>query len=149
MVLDVIINDASISVQIDKPLKPDLDAIYSQIEQFALSKGTDIKAFDLRGLVLKMIKGIAGCEHGCPADAKGLEYRGYKGFKVHYVEGGILTDDVSLPEPEVETTVRQRVERRRLFSNVQRVIERQDDDVSADANAPGACGNGSQDRKLS
>ena len=95
MVLDVIINDASVSVQIDKPFKPDLDAIYSQIERFASSKGTDIEAFDVRGLVLKMIRGIAGCEHGCPADAKDLEYRGYKGFKVQYVDGGILTAHIT------------------------------------------------------
>lgn len=38
-----------------------------------------------------MINGIAGCESGCPANAKGLVSGGYKGFDVQYVEGGILT----------------------------------------------------------
>jgi hypothetical protein len=91
VVLDVIINDVSLSVQIDNPYKPDVDAIHSQIKQFASSKGTEIQALDLKGLILKMIKGIAGCEHGCPANAKDLESTGYKGFRVQYVEGGILT----------------------------------------------------------
>lgn len=98
MVLDVIINDASVSVQIDKPFQLDIDTIHSQIEQFALSNGTDIKALDIRGLILKMIKGIAGCEHGCPADAKDLESTGYKGFEVQYVDGGILKAHIMTKE---------------------------------------------------
>lgn len=91
MVLDVTINDASVSVQIDKPYQPDLDTIYSEIQRFASSKETEIEALDVKGLILKMIRGIAGCEHGCPANAKDLASTGYKGFKVQYIEGGILT----------------------------------------------------------
>ena len=94
MVLDVIINDASVSVQIDRPFQPDLDAINSQIERFASSKGTDIVNLDVRGLISQMINGIAGCESGCPANAKGLVSSGYKGFDVQYVEGGILTSRI-------------------------------------------------------
>lgn len=91
MVLDVIINNASISVQIDKPHKPDIDAIHLQIQRFALSKETEIETLDVKGLILNMIRGIAGCERGCPANAKDLEAAGYKGFSVQYIEGGILT----------------------------------------------------------
>jgi hypothetical protein len=91
VILDVIINDVSVSVEIDKPFQPDLDAIYSEIELFASSIGTDIAVLDVRGLIPKMISGIAGCESGCPANAKGLVSGGYKGFDLHYVEGGILT----------------------------------------------------------
>jgi len=91
VVLDVIINDASVSVQIDRPFQPDLVAINSQIERFASSKGTDIVDLDVRGLIPKMINGIAGCESGCPANAKDLVSGGYKGFDVQYIEGGILT----------------------------------------------------------
>ena len=91
MVLDVVINDASVTIQIDKPFQPDLDAINSQIERFASSKGTDIADLDIRGLIPRMINGIAGCERGCPANAKDLVSSGYKGFDVQYVEGGILT----------------------------------------------------------
>ena len=81
MVLDVIINNVSVSVPIDKPFQPDLDAIHSQIERFASSKGIDIADLDVKGLILKMIKGIVGCERGCPANAKDLESTGHKGFE--------------------------------------------------------------------
>lgn len=91
MVLDVAIDAASVTIQIDNPFKPDLDAISVQIERFAHSAGTDVTALDVRGLIAGMIKGIAGCEHGCPANAKNLVSAGYKGFDVEYVEGGILT----------------------------------------------------------
>lgn len=91
MVLDVVINDASVTIQIDKPFKPDLDAIIAQIERFAFSKQADIAALDVRGLIPRMINGIAGCERGCPANAQGLVSSGYKDFDVQYVEGGILT----------------------------------------------------------
>jgi hypothetical protein len=91
VVLDVVIDTASVTIQIDKPFQPDLDAIIVQMEQFARSAGTDITVLDVRGLISRMIKGIAGCEHGCPANAKNLVSMGYKGFDVQYVEGGILT----------------------------------------------------------
>jgi hypothetical protein len=94
VILDAIINNDSVSVQIDKPFQSDLDAIYSQIERFAISKGTDINTLDVKGLIPKMIRGIAGCEHGCPANAKDLEFTGYKDFVVEYVEGGILMASV-------------------------------------------------------
>jgi hypothetical protein len=91
MLLDVIIDTASVTIEIDKPFQPDLDAIIIQIAQFARTMGTDIAVLDVRGLISKMIKGIAGCEHGCPANAKNLVSTGYKGFDVQYIEGGILS----------------------------------------------------------
>ena len=98
MVLDVIINDASVSLQIDAPFQTDIDVLYSQIEQFASSKGADITALDVRGLIPKMIRGIAGCERGCPANAHDLVSRGYKGFDMRYIDGGILTACRKTPE---------------------------------------------------
>jgi len=91
MVLDVVIDDTTVTIQIEKPFQHDLDAIIAQIERFTCSRGTDIAALDIRGLIPRMIKGIAGCERGCPANAKSLVSGGYKGFDVQYVEGGILT----------------------------------------------------------
>jgi hypothetical protein len=91
VVLDVIIHDVSESIEIDKPFQPDLEAICSRIERFASSVGTDTAALDVRGLIPKMISGIAGCERGCPANAKDLVSGGYKDFDLQYVEGGILT----------------------------------------------------------
>jgi hypothetical protein len=91
VVLDVIVNDASVSFEIDAPFQADTEVLSAKIERFASSKGADIRGLDVRGLIPKMIRGIAGCEHGCPANAHDLVSRGYKGFDMQYVEGGILT----------------------------------------------------------
>jgi hypothetical protein len=101
VVLDVIINDASVSLQIDAPFQADIEVLYSQIERLASSKGADIAAIDVRGLVPKMIRGIAGCERGCPANAQDLVSGGYKGFDMQYVEGGILTARIVTAEGSV------------------------------------------------
>jgi len=91
VVLEIIIDDASETVQIAEAFRLDIEDIMAQIERIAISRGADIAALDVKGLVLQMIRGIAGCEGGCPADAKGLIARGYNGFDLQYVEGGILT----------------------------------------------------------
>ena len=91
MVLEIIIDGASVTVQIAEAFRPDIEDIMAQIDRIAISKGADIASLDVRGLILQMIRGIAGCESGCPADAKGLTARGYNGFALQYVEGGILT----------------------------------------------------------
>jgi hypothetical protein len=85
------INGTSVTIPIDRPFRPDLDDIDARIERLAVSKGVDIAVLDIRGLISEMIKGVVGCERGCPADAKGLISRGYKGFELAYIEGGILT----------------------------------------------------------
>jgi len=91
MVFEVIIDGASVTIPIDQPFRPDLDDIIARIELLALSKGASVATSDVRGLISEMIKGTVGCERGCPADAKGLISRGFKGFDLAYVEGGILT----------------------------------------------------------
>jgi hypothetical protein len=99
--LDVVIDNASVTIQIDKPFKPDLNDIIAQIEGFAFLKQADISALDVRGLIPIMINGIAGCERGCPANAHGLVFSGYKDFDVQYVEGGILTAQIITREGRV------------------------------------------------
>ncbi len=96
MVLDVIIEKDSLSIQIDDPFRIDLDGAVRKIVDFASSKGIRAGHLDLRGLIPKMIKGIAGCEHGCPADAKGLVSKGVAGFELEYIEGGILSARASV-----------------------------------------------------
>jgi hypothetical protein len=91
MTLDVIVGKESISIEIPDPFHPDLDGVVGKIAQFALSRGIAIDGLDVRGLIPSMIKGIAGCENGCPADAKGLVSRGFKDFELQYIEGGILS----------------------------------------------------------
>ncbi len=98
MVIDVSLNDKSTTIDIPDPFHPDLDDVIAQISRFASSLGRDTSCLDLRGLIPKMIRGIAGCEQGCPANAKGLVSRGFKDFELQYIEGGILLARVSMKD---------------------------------------------------
>ncbi len=90
MVLDVVIDAESLTIEIADPFHPDLDKIYRQVQHFALVKGADIAGLDVKGLIPRIIRGIAGCERGCPADAKNVVASGFPGFELEYIEGGIL-----------------------------------------------------------
>jgi hypothetical protein len=91
MELDVSMDNDSLAIPIDNPFHMDMDTIMVKIESFAVSKGASTSGLDVRGLLPRMVRGIAGCESGCPADAKGLVSAGFGDFKLEYVEGGILT----------------------------------------------------------
>ncbi len=91
MELDVRINGEGISIGIDNPYRLDLDGIVGRIEGLFASKGVNVNGLDIRGLLPRMVKGIAGCEAGCPANAKSLVEQGHHNFSLQYVEGGILT----------------------------------------------------------
>lgn len=90
MEISVSIGSDSISIAIENPFRIDLDSVVGRIESFCSSKGTALKGVDVRGLIPRMVKGVAGCERGCPADAKEFVHRGFKDFSLAYVEGGIL-----------------------------------------------------------
>jgi hypothetical protein len=96
MVLDVIVNNSSVSIQIEDPFHPDLDAIMGQVDQAASLHAIDLRGLDIRGLIPKMIEGIAGCERGCPANARGFVARGFRNFTLQYIEGGILSAHASV-----------------------------------------------------
>ncbi len=91
MELEVSINKASLSIPIENPFRLDLDAILARIEQHSRAQGAALNGLDVRGLLPLMVKGIAGCEAGCPADAQRVVSRGYSNFALQYIEGGILT----------------------------------------------------------
>ncbi len=91
MELDVRIDGEGISISIDNPFHLDIENIISRIDQLFAAKGTKVNGLDIRGLLPRMVKGIAGCEAGCPANAKSLVEQGYRNFALQYVEGGILT----------------------------------------------------------
>lgn len=98
MELSISVNNDSLSISISDPFKYDIADIYGQIERFAAQKEADISGLDIRGLIPRIIRGVAGCENGCPADARGLVSGGYKGFKLEYIEGGILSADSVLKD---------------------------------------------------
>ena len=97
MELDIKIGSDALSLPINKPFQIELDSMMEKIAAFASSKDVDLGNLDIRDLIPKMVKGIAGCERGCPADAKGLVSRGISGFKLEYIEGGILSATATTP----------------------------------------------------
>ena len=91
MELEVSIDKAAISIMIDNPFRLDLDGIVGRINGLFASQGETLNGLDVRGLLPLMVKGIAGCEAGCPADARRVVSQGYGNFALEYIEGGILT----------------------------------------------------------
>jgi hypothetical protein len=90
MILDVNIGTGSLSIDIPNPYQLDLDGICGRILEFAASHDAGIEELDIPGLIPRLVRGIAGCEGGCPANAKSLVRSGFKSFELEYVEGGIL-----------------------------------------------------------
>lgn len=101
MELDVRIEKDSLSLPIENPFRLDMDSLITQIQQFLSSKGVGLEGMDIAGLIPRMIKGIAGCESGCPADAKRLVSSGYQNFTLEYIEGGILSARTKTAEGKV------------------------------------------------
>jgi len=98
MELEVKLEKESITIPITDPFRFDLDAVIGRINSFLGAHATELDGLDLRGLLPKMVKGIAGCEAGCPADAKGFASRGFQRFELAYIEGGILSAKASTPD---------------------------------------------------
>jgi len=91
MELDVSINNESLSIPISNPFRIDTNAVVEKITEFAALNGAAVDNLDIRGLLPRMVRGIAGCEDGCPSNALELVATGYNNFKLAYIEGGILT----------------------------------------------------------
>ena len=98
MILEIKIGGASSTIQIADPFRCDLNDVICRIAKFAEEQVADISSFDFRWLVQGMIRGIVGCERGCPADAKDFISRGHSVFRLQYVEGGILTARAATPD---------------------------------------------------
>jgi hypothetical protein len=96
MLLDVILGNDSVTITIEDPFRFDSDFVMKEINGFVASKKIALNGIDVKGLIPKMIRGIAGCEKGCPANAKSLVEQGYRNFDLKYIEGGILSAQVSL-----------------------------------------------------
>ena len=96
MELDVRMNKESLSITIENPFRLNLDALVGKIETFIASGGAELKDLDLRGLLPRMVKGIAGCEAGCPSDARSVVQKGHRNFTLEYIEGGILSATAQL-----------------------------------------------------
>jgi len=91
MDLDVAIGSESLPVNIENPFRFDIASVMSNIIDFGNKNEVDLTPFHLDELLKRMIKGVAGCEAGCPSDAKSIVKNGFGNFTLEYVEGGILT----------------------------------------------------------
>lgn len=96
MLLDIVLDNDSLTITIEDPFHFDGDTLIEKIHKFAASKEISLLGIDVEGLIPKMIRGIAGCENGCPANAKALVEQGYQSFTLKYIEGGILSAHASL-----------------------------------------------------
>ena len=101
MLLDVSLDNESLSINIEDPFHLDIDSVIERIDGFTASKNVTLNGIDIKGIIPKMIKGIAGCEGGCPSDAKSLVKRGFKNFELKYIEGGILSARVSVEDGKI------------------------------------------------
>jgi hypothetical protein len=91
MELDIRIDSESMSINIENPYRFDVAQEMQGISDFGSKFGVDIASLQIEKLIPRMLKGVAGCEAGCPSDAKSLVRHGFGKFKLSYVEGGILT----------------------------------------------------------
>ncbi len=90
MELEVSFGEESLTLNVENPFRLDPEEVGGKIRSFAEEKGLSLDGLDIEGLLPKMVKGVYGCEEGCPADARRLVTEGYRGFGLEYIEGGIL-----------------------------------------------------------
>ncbi len=91
MDIDVSIGKESLTVNIENPYESDMSSAVESIVDFCMKLGIDVTALELEKLIPRMVRGVAGCEGGCPSDAKSLVSEGFRNFSLSYVEGGILS----------------------------------------------------------
>lgn len=91
MDISVSIGDESLSINIENPFRFDLKSVLTEITDFGYKSDIDLTQFEIDNLIPRMIRGVAGCEGGCPSDAKSLVREGFGKFNLSYIEGGILT----------------------------------------------------------
>jgi len=91
MDIDVSFNGESLPITVENPFRMDPAAVAGQIEDFLRERGAPADGLELEGLLPRMVRGVAGCEAGCPADAHRVVREGFGDYKLAYVEGGILT----------------------------------------------------------
>jgi hypothetical protein len=100
MDIDVHIGGESLTISIQNPHRFNLQDVVGRIRDAGERAGYDLSKTDLEGLILRMIRGVAGCEAGCPSNAKSLVREGFDGFNLDYIEGGILSAETRLKDGE-------------------------------------------------
>jgi hypothetical protein len=91
MDIDISINGDSLTINVENPHRFDVCNVMDDIAGFGKKSGVDLAPYEMDKLISRMIRGVAGCEAGCPSDAMSVARRGFGNFRLSYVEGGILT----------------------------------------------------------
>ncbi|HBH60294.1 MAG TPA: hypothetical protein DDX85_00820 [Nitrospiraceae bacterium] len=91
MDIDISINGESLTIYIENPHRFNVNGVMGDIASFGKKFGVDLAPYEIDQLIPRMIRGVAGCEAGCPSDAMSVARRGFGKFMIEYVEGGILT----------------------------------------------------------
>ena len=91
MDIDININGKSLSINVENPHRFDVSGAMEEIARFGETYGVNLSPYELDTLIPLMIRGVAGCEAGCPSDAMGVVRKGFGNFRLSYIEGGILT----------------------------------------------------------
>ena len=91
MDIDVNVDGKSLALNIENPFRIDMADMMGRILEFGRSSGVDLSQCGIDELIPLMIRGVAGCEAGCPADAKNVVREGFRSYRLEYVEGGIMT----------------------------------------------------------
>ncbi|KJU82189.1 hypothetical protein MBAV_005607 [Candidatus Magnetobacterium bavaricum] len=91
MEIDISIDKESMTLDVANPHDFDVNKATQEIVNFAKGIGVDVGGLNINYLLSRMIRGVAGCEHGCPADAKSLVRSGVGAFKLNYIDGGVLS----------------------------------------------------------
>ncbi len=95
MEIEVTVGNNSATFNVQNPFHLNPGELAAEVkERFP---GVDLNGVDLEGLLPRMVRGVYGCEEGCPADAKALVKEGYRDFSIKYIEGGILLAQCMLP----------------------------------------------------
>ena len=100
MDIDIMIGDKSLTVSLENAYRFDLVKVMKSVTDFGAGEGADIAGLKIEKLIPRMIKGVAGCEGGCPSDAKSFVREGFGNFSLSYVEGGILKAEHPLDSGE-------------------------------------------------
>jgi len=90
MDIEISVNGDSFSINVENPHRFNVSDRMEDIFDFGNTSGVDLSPYALDTLIPLMIRGVAGCEAGCPSDAMGVARRGFGDFKIEYIEGGIL-----------------------------------------------------------
>jgi hypothetical protein len=91
MDIDVRFMGRTLPIKVTDPHRMNTAAVVGEIVSFLNGDAGSPDAMHLAELLPRMVRGVAGCEGGCPSNAKGLVRAGFRDYHLDYVEGGILT----------------------------------------------------------